>query len=126
MGTPNVWILGGYQSDFARNLTREGRDFADLTAEVVDNTLTAAKVDASDIEVVHVGNAFGEMFARQGHLGAMPASVNDGLWDTPASRHEAACASGSVATLAAHRGPAVRRIPTAPGRRRRTGEDGAR
>jgi acetyl-CoA C-acetyltransferase len=26
-----VWILGGYQSDFARNLTREGLDFADLT-----------------------------------------------------------------------------------------------
>ncbi len=101
MGTPNVWILGGYQSDFARNFTREGHDFADLTAEVVDNTLAAAKVDAADIEVVHVANAFGEMFARQGHLGAMPASVNDGLWDTPASRHEAACASGSVATLAA-------------------------
>jgi len=101
MGTANVWILGGYQSDFARNFTREGHDFADLTAEVVDNTLAAASVDAADIEVVHVANAFGEMFARQGHLGAMPASVNDGLWDTPASRHEAACASGSVATLAA-------------------------
>ena len=101
MGAPNVWILGGYQSDFARNLTREGLDFAGLTCEVVDSTLTAAKVDASDIEVVHLGNAFGEMFARQGHLGAMPASVNSGLWDTPASRHEAACASGSVATLAA-------------------------
>jgi len=101
MGTENVWILGGYQSDFARNFTREGHDFADLTAEVVVNTLAAASVDAADIEVVHVANAFGEMFARQGHLGAMPASVNDGLWDTPASRHEAACASGSVATLAA-------------------------
>jgi acetyl-CoA C-acetyltransferase len=101
MGTANVWILGGYQSDFARNLHREGLDFADLTAEVVANTLGAAKIDAADIEVVHVANAFGEMFARQGHLGAMPASVNDGLWDTPASRHEAACASGSVATLAA-------------------------
>jgi hypothetical protein len=101
MGTPNVWILGGYQSDFARNFTREGHDFADLTAEVVASTLTAARVDAADIEVVHVANAFGEMFARQGHLGAMPASVNDALWDTPASRHEAACASGSVATLAA-------------------------
>jgi acetyl-CoA C-acetyltransferase len=101
MGTPDVWILGGYQSDFARNFTREGHDFADLTAEVVDNTLGAARVDAADIEVVHVANAFGEMFAGQGHLGAMPASVNDGLWDTPASRHEAACASGSVATLAA-------------------------
>jgi acetyl-CoA C-acetyltransferase len=101
MGTENVWILGGYQSDFARNFTREGHDFADLTAEVVDNTLAAARVDAADIGVIHVANAFGEMFARQGHLGAMPASVNDGLWDTPASRHEAACASGSVATLAA-------------------------
>jgi acetyl-CoA C-acetyltransferase len=101
MGTSNVWILGGYQSDFARNFTREELDFAELTAEVVDHTLSAAKVDAADIGVVHVANAFGEMFARQGHLGAMPATVHEGLWDTPASRHEAACASGSVATLAA-------------------------
>jgi acetyl-CoA C-acetyltransferase len=31
----------------------------------------------------------------------MPATVVDGLWNTPATRHEAACASGSVATLAA-------------------------
>lgn len=98
---PGVWILGGYQSDFARNLTRECLDFADLTTEVVQSTLLAARVDATDIEVVHVGNAFGEMFAAQGHLGAMPATVVDGLWGTPASRHEAACASGSVATLAA-------------------------
>jgi acetyl-CoA C-acetyltransferase len=101
MGSANVWILGGYQSDFARNLSREGLDFAGLTTEVVDNTLSAAKIDARDIDVVHVANAFGELFAGQGHLGAMPASVNDGLWDTPATRHEAACASGSVATLAA-------------------------
>jgi acetyl-CoA C-acetyltransferase len=100
----DVWILGGYQSDFARNLTKEGLDFADLTGEVVDATLAAASVDAADIAatgVVHVANAFGEMFAEQGHLGAMPATVCDGLWDTPASRHEAACASGSVAALAA-------------------------
>ena len=101
MSGSNVWILGGYQSDFARNLTREKRDFADLTANVVTATLEAAKIDVTDIDVVHVGNAFGEMFAAQGHLGAMPASVVDGLWDTPSSRHEAACASGSVATLAA-------------------------
>ena len=101
MSGSNVWILGGYQSDFARNLTREAVDFAGLTSSVVTSTLEAAKIDASDIGVVHVGNAFGEMFAAQGHLGAMPASVVDGLWDTPSSRHEAACASGSVATLAA-------------------------
>lgn len=101
MNTVGVWILGGYQSDFARNLDREGVDFAALTAEVVEATLTAAHTDAAAIGVVHVANAFGELFARQGHLGAMPATVCDGLWDTPATRHEAACASGSVATLAA-------------------------
>lgn len=101
MSTAGVWILGGYQSDFARNLEREGSDFAALTAEVVNATLSAARVDAADIGVVHVANAFGELFAHQGHLGAMPATVCDGLWDTPATRHEAACASGSVATLAA-------------------------
>ncbi|KAA0107926.1 acetyl-CoA acetyltransferase [Mycolicibacterium sp. P1-5] len=97
----NVWILGGYQTDFARNFTREGHDFAALTSEVVDLTLSGSMIDAADIEVVHVANAFGEMFARQGHLGAMPATVHDGLWDTPATRHEAACASGGVAALAA-------------------------
>ncbi|WP_370330054.1 acetyl-CoA acetyltransferase [Mycolicibacterium hippocampi] len=101
MGAQHVWILGGYQSDFARNFDREGLDFSDLTEEVVDRTLEAAGLDATDIGVVHVANAFGELFAHQGHLGAMPATVNDGLWNTPATRHEAACASGSVATLAA-------------------------
>jgi len=97
----NVWILGGYQSDYARNLQREGRDLADLTAEVVRETLEAARTAAADIGVVHVGNAFGEMFAAQSHLGAMPATVEPALWGVPASRHEAACASGSVAALAA-------------------------
>src|SRR5260370_20479842 len=101
MAGSNVWILGGYQSDFSRNLSREGLDFAQLTAEVVNSTLQAARIPAAHVGVVHVGNAFGEMFAAQGHLGAMPASVVDGLWNTPSSRHEAACASGSVATLAA-------------------------
>ena len=101
MSSKNVWILGGYQSDFARNLTRESRDYADLTREIVDQTLAEAMIDAADIDVIHVANAFGEMFAQQGHLGAMPATVHEGLWDTPATRHEAACASGSVAALAA-------------------------
>lgn len=101
MAQPDVWVLGGYQSDFARNLHREGRDFADLAGEVVEQTLAAASVDAGQIGVVHVGNAFGQLFAGQGHLGAMPATVHPGLWGVPASRHEAACASGSIAALAA-------------------------
>lgn len=97
----NIWVLGGYQSDFARNLHREGLDVADLTREVTRGTLEASGVDASQVEVVHVGNAFGQLFTAQGQLGAMPATVDDGLWGVPASRHEAACASGSIAVLSA-------------------------
>ncbi len=96
-----VWVLGGAQSDFARNLRREGRDIADLTREIVTSTLADAQVDASAIEVVHVGNAFGQLFTGQGQLGAMPATVHEELWGVPATRHEAACASGGVAVLAA-------------------------
>ena len=96
-----VWVLGGYQSDFARNLTREGLDFADLTAEVMEGTLGSAGIDPEQVGVVHVGNAFGQLFTGQGHLGAMPATVHPGLWGVPASRHEAACASGSIAILSA-------------------------
>ncbi len=101
MTTSDVWLLGGYQTDFARNYTREGLDFADLTGDVVRGTLASARLSAADVAVVHVGNAFGELFAGQGHLGAMPATVCDDLWGVPATRHEAACASGSVAALAA-------------------------
>ncbi|WP_344222859.1 acetyl-CoA acetyltransferase, partial [Lapillicoccus jejuensis] len=101
MDATDVWVLGGHQTDFARHLTREGLGFRDLTREVALGTLEAAGVPAEAVEVVHVGNAFGEAFTGQGHLGAMPATVVDGLWGKPASRHEGACASGSLAVLAA-------------------------
>ncbi|MEZ5267689.1 MAG: hypothetical protein R2789_03645 [Microthrixaceae bacterium] len=80
---------------------KEGADIADLTAEVVRGTLADASVDPEQIESIHVGNAFGQLYNGQGHLGAMPASVIDELWGVPAMRHEAACASSSVAVLSA-------------------------
>ena len=96
-----IGILGGYQTDFARNWTKEGGDFATMFSEVVAGTLQAARIDASDVGVIHVGNAFGQLFTGQGHLGAMPATVEPALAGIPASRHEAACASGGIALLAA-------------------------
>ena len=99
--TVNIWVLAGYQSDFARNLTKEGLGADALTAEIIENTLQAAHIEPSQVGTIHVANAFGELFTGQAHLGAMPATVNDALWGLPASRHEAACASGSIAVLAA-------------------------
>ncbi|UDY36328.1 acetyl-CoA acetyltransferase [Dermatobacter hominis] len=99
--TTDIWVLGGYQSDFARNLHREGMGVDALTDEVVRGTLADAGIDATAVQTVHVGNAFGELFTGQAHLGAMPATVCDALVGVPAGRHEAACASGGVATRAA-------------------------
>ena len=97
----SVFVLGGAQSDFARNWAREGLEVADLVREVVEATLDDVGLTPADVETVHVGNAFGQLFTGQGHLGAMPATVVPGLAGVPAMRHEAACASGGIAVLAA-------------------------
>jgi acetyl-CoA C-acetyltransferase len=101
MGSSSVWIAGSYQSDFARNYAREGLDISDMVAEAVTGTLEPAGIPAAAVQAVHVGNAFGQLFTGQGQLGAMPATVEPALWGKPAARHEAACASGGVAVLAA-------------------------
>src|SRR5580698_5607452 len=101
MGHSSSWIAGSYQSDFARNYAREGLEISDMVGEAVAGTLEAAGLAARDVDAVHVGNAFGQLFTGQGQLGAMPATVNDALWGKPAARHEAACASGSIAILSA-------------------------
>jgi acetyl-CoA C-acetyltransferase len=101
MNSRGVWIAGSYQSDYARNYAREGLEISDMIAEAVTGTLNDAAVKPEDVEAIHVGNAFGQLFTGQGQLGAMPATVNDALWGKPAARHEAACASGSIAILSA-------------------------
>jgi len=94
-------ILGGHQSDFARNLQREGATTGDLVRETILHAVDDARIDLADIESVHVGNAFGQLYTGQGHMGAMPATVVPELWGVPSMRHEAACASSSMATLSA-------------------------
>jgi acetyl-CoA C-acetyltransferase len=101
MNSRGVWIAGSYQSDYARNYAREGLEISDMIAEAVTGTLNDAAAKPEDVEAIHVGNAFGQLFTGQGQLGAMPATVNDALWGKPAARHEAACASGSIAILSA-------------------------
>jgi acetyl-CoA C-acetyltransferase len=96
-----MFVLGGARSDFSRHLSREGREISDLVGELVDGALADAQLEATEVGVIHVGNAFGQLFNRQGQLGAMPATVRPALWGVPAARHEAACASGSIAILAA-------------------------
>ena len=99
--TTDIFVLGSHQTDFARNYAKEGREISDLVADTVRGTLADARVEPAAIETIHVGNAFGQLFNGQGQLGGMPATVEPELWGVPAARHEAACASGGIAVLAA-------------------------
>jgi len=96
-----TYILGGWQSDFAENWARSGTELADGFARALAAGLEATQLDASEIEVGHVGNFVADLFAGQGLLGGFFAQVHPDLDGLPTSRHEAACASGSVAIMAA-------------------------
>jgi acetyl-CoA C-acetyltransferase len=101
MATPPVYVLGGFQTDFARNWTKEGKHIAAMIREAVIGGLEETGVAPADIDVGHVGNFAAELYAMQGHLGAFLVDVDPAFSGLPTGRHEAACASGSIALLAA-------------------------
>ena len=94
-------LIGGYQTDFARVWSREGLDYTDMMREAIDGALGTCRLDADDVDAIHVGNAFGELYRGQSHLAAMVAQVKPEFHGKPAMRHEAACASSSLGILAA-------------------------
>lgn len=101
MPSSPVFILGGYQTDFSVNYARNGKGMVDLFTDTVRGALTAAAIEPGDVDVAHVGNFVGELMCYQGHLGAFFLEVDPAFSGIPTSRHEAACASGSIALLAA-------------------------
>jgi acetyl-CoA C-acetyltransferase len=96
-----VYVLGGYQTDFARNWNKEGKHIVALMREAVVGALETTRLDPGEIDVAHVGNFAAELYCMQGHLGAFVLEADPALSGIPTSRHEAACASGSIAALAA-------------------------
>lgn len=104
-----VYVLGGAQTDFARNWTKEGKGVIALLKEVIEDTLCATNISYSQIEELNkrgkiacfIGNFCAEYYVNQGHLGALLTEVNSAFYGIPCARYEAACASGSVALDAA-------------------------
>ncbi len=96
-----VYVLGGYQTDFARNWTKENKHIMAMIREAVEGGLSETGIDPESIEVGHVGNFAAELYSMQGHLGAFLVDANPAFSGLPTARHEAACASGSIALLAA-------------------------
>ncbi len=96
-----TYILAGAQTDFARKWAVEGLGLVDMLREVSQEALTSAQVEATQVGAAHIGNFVGERFCGQGHLGGALVEACPELVGTPTWRHEAACASGGVALMAA-------------------------
>ena len=104
-----VYILGGAQTDFERNWTKEGKNMVALLREAVADGLRQCNIDFDEIKALNkenriaafVGNFIAEKYTEQGHLGAFLTEVNPAFYGVPSARYEAACASGSVALDAA-------------------------
>ena len=99
--TSKIYILGGYQTDFSENWQRQDRDVLDVFSDCLNQGLEQTKLDYSDLDCGHVGNFAGELFNNQGIMGGYFGMVDSSLSGLPTARHEAACASGSIALLAA-------------------------
>lgn len=97
-----VYVLGGTQTDFAVNWTKEDEQpLTSMLREAVAGALIDARIEPEEIQTAHVGNFGAEQFTGQSHLGALVPMLYPAWHGLPTSRHEAACASGSMALLAA-------------------------
>ena len=97
--TEPVYILGGWQSDFAERAGEGG--FYSLLEAATLGALADADLAPADIEVAHIGNLAGELTSFQAQLGGLLVSIDPAFNGLPTSRHEAACAAGSLAGMAA-------------------------
>jgi acetyl-CoA C-acetyltransferase len=96
-----VFVLGGAQTDFARNFAKEGGGLFEMFAEVVPDALVDAQIEAGEVGVAHVANLAAELFTGQAQLGGLLVAAVPDLDGVASVRHEAACASGGTAVLAA-------------------------
>src|SRR5712692_4079853 len=101
MTKPKVYSLGGYQTDYASNWSRNGQSIFDLLKATVEGALTATSIEPHEVEVAHIGNFVSALFCSQVQLGGLFTSIHPVFASLPTARHEAACASGGVAVLAA-------------------------
>ena len=97
----DVYILGGYQTDFSRNWSKENKHISAMMYEAYEGSLSDVNIDKDDVSSILVSNFLGESYCNQGMLGAFPVDFEQTWNGIPTMRVEAACASGSVAIISA-------------------------
>ncbi len=101
MNNKQVFILGGYQTDFARNWSRENKHIAAMMREAYEGSLAVTGIEPAEIKAAFIGNFAAELYCMQAHLGAFFVDFDSCFKGLPTMRFEAACASSAVAALSA-------------------------
>ena len=96
-----VYILGGFQTDFARNWAREDKHISAMMREAYEGSLLTTRIEPKDIQAAFVGNFAAELYCMQGHLGAFFVDFDPQFKGLPTMRFEGACASSALAALSA-------------------------
>ena len=97
MPLKNTNVVSAYQTKFGR---LDGATLREIFAEAVDGATNNAGIPKKDIQAVFVGTFIPEMLVHQGHTAPLLVDYA-GLRGVPATRHEAACASGATALRSA-------------------------
>ncbi len=106
LGGTNTAFIGKGHPDFVwKNHPdfgkRENPGLEEHLAEAVAGAFAVTGVDPERVDKGYVGNFVGELFCKQGHLGAALAGSHPGLAGKAMTRVEAACASGGLAIACA-------------------------
>lgn len=88
-----VFILGGQQSDFERNFSKENKGIVALLRETFDDALLASGIDYGVIDklakinrvAAFVGNFNSEQYCKQGHLGSFLTEVSPSFYGVPSA-----------------------------------------
>ncbi len=99
MKSNHIYILGGFQTDFARNWCKENKHISAIMREAYEGSCDI--VEARDIQAAFIGNFASELYSTQAHLGAFFIDFDPHFLGLPTLRTEAACASSGVAILTA-------------------------
>ena len=67
-----VFILGGTQTDFGRNIEREGGGMFELFRDVAEAAFAATGIEPGEVETAHVGNFVGEFLILLGVFKGSP------------------------------------------------------
>lgn len=96
-----VYVLGGFQTDFARNWARENKHISAMMREAYEGAVAETTLEPEAIQAAFIGNFAAELYCRQGHLGAFFVEFDPIFKGLPTMRCEGACASGALAALTA-------------------------